>query len=378
MKVLMLLTKQTTGGTIQLCYQWSRLLQSAGHEVRTISIISNDEVVDSPVVATIEKELGPIISLGHRRGSDTLRTVYRLRQMIRDYAPDVIHTYFPFAERIAALAYRGKTPIIGSVVATEVSPRTLKSRLADRAGNLAVLGRSSSRWLAVSHAVAEQAITMGYASNNIEVVYPYFDIESMTKRRQSVAQTAQSNEILAHRQDNPTDKFIVSVGRLVKVRQFDLVIEAFTLLPSRYRLYLIGEGPMRSELESVISTHNLADRVKLLGNRDDVPELLAAADVFVNASLSEGLLGYSTIEAIVMGIPIAVGKIPPIAEVISNDHGYLFDPTSAIEIANAILLASDASDSFQRREAALGRLKEVFDRTHILEALLHGYGATSS
>ena len=88
----------------------------------------------------------------------------------------------------------------------------------------------------------------------------------------------------------PADACVVtSVGRLVPQKGLDLLLEAWShgMLDLPARLWLAGAGPARSELEAKAASLGLADRVAFLGRRDDVPDVLAAADVFVLASRAE-------------------------------------------------------------------------------------------
>ncbi len=82
------------------------------------------------------------------------------------------------------------------------------------------------------------------------------------------------------------------------------------------RFVIIGEGPLRSELERMIDAEQLSDRVSLVGFRDDVPEILPELDVFVMTSRSEGL-GTSILDAMAAGVPVVAtwaGGIPEIVE----------------------------------------------------------------
>jgi len=97
----------------------------------------------------------------------------------------------------------------------------------------------------------------------------------------------------------------VSVGRLVPQKNHGLLIEAFALhsWPDD-RLTIAGEGPERRKLERLVERYGLHDRVALIGHSDDIPRLLAQADVFVLSSDYEGVPA-AVIEALAAGLPIA-------------------------------------------------------------------------
>jgi glycosyltransferase involved in cell wall biosynthesis len=89
---------------------------------------------------------------------------------------------------------------------------------------------------------------------------------------------------------------------------------------------IAGDGPLRSVLAQQISASGLGDRVQLLGERRDIPALLAATDVYLNTSISEGLSN-SIMEAMVAEVPVlaaATGGTPELIQ--DGETGLLFPP----------------------------------------------------
>jgi sugar transferase (PEP-CTERM/EpsH1 system associated) len=115
----------------------------------------------------------------------------------------------------------------------------------------------------------------------------------------------------------PTQMLIGAVGRLHPVKNYPILIEAFDRLLHRHpsaRLVIIGDGPTREALGTEIRRRNLQHAVQLTGHRDDVPEWLAAMDLFVQASLMEGTSN-ALLEAMAVGLPViatAVGGNPEV------------------------------------------------------------------
>ncbi len=149
---------------------------------------------------------------------------------------------------------------------------------------------------------------------------------------------------------------IVSVGRLVLPKSFWTLGDALrSLEPGSFRARIVGDGPQANLLRGI-------DGVELLGERHDVPAILAAADVFVLSSLSEGM-PISILEAMAAGLPVvasAVGGVPEV--VIDGETGLLVPPDDAPALANALRrLLADAG--LRRRLGAAGRRRaeERFD-----------------
>ena len=116
-------------------------------------------------------------------------------------------------------------------------------------------------------------------------------------------------------------KHLLSIGSLLPVKGFDTTIRALSQAVAQrndWHLWIAGEGPERTSLEQLIAAEGVADRVHLLGFRNDVRALLSAADLFVSASHREGL-PLVVIEAMQVGVPVVVTPVGGCREIISPD-----------------------------------------------------------
>lgn len=101
-------------------------------------------------------------------------------------------------------------------------------------------------------------------------------------------------------------------------------------------LLICGIGPNHDTLLDYINSHNLGNKIKLLGFRKDIKDLLGASDIFIMSSKREGL-PRSTMEAMAVGLPCIVSKIRGNADLIENHKGgYLIDPLNIQGFAQAI------------------------------------------
>ncbi len=149
---------------------------------------------------------------------------------------------------------------------------------------------------------------------------------------------------------------IVTVGRLVLPKSFWVLADALRLLPAgSFRALVVGDGPQARFLRGIPG-------VELLGERDDVPALLAQGDVFALSTLSEGM-PMSVLEAMAAGLPVvasAVGGIPEV--VVDEETGLLVPPDDAGALATALgRLLSDPKLRRRLGEAGRRRAEERFD-----------------
>jgi glycosyltransferase involved in cell wall biosynthesis len=136
------------------------------------------------------------------------------------------------------------------------------------------------------------------------------------------------------------------------------------------KLLLVGDGGLRPLLEKQIGDSGLSANVVLLGERDDIADLLNIFDVYAMSSRWEGV-GRALTEAMHMGLPVAATSVDGVTELISHEKtGLLVPPEDAQALADAIdRLASDRE--LARRLGLNGRqrVKELMDGERMVLAL---------
>jgi glycosyltransferase involved in cell wall biosynthesis len=121
---------------------------------------------------------------------------------------------------------------------------------------------------------------------------------------------------------------LIMVGRLDPIKRHDLVLTALAELPRElsWKLEIVGDGPERQRLEGLAARLGLDGRVSFLGLRADIPQLLAAADVFLLVSDSEGM-SLSLIEAVASGLPVVATDVGNNSELVKHScNGYVIAP----------------------------------------------------
>jgi glycosyltransferase involved in cell wall biosynthesis len=156
---------------------------------------------------------------------------------------------------------------------------------------------------------------------------------------------------------------LLAVGRLRAPKDFTTFVCALGMLPpGSFEAVIVGEGPDRRPLEAEIDALGLAGRIRLAGERRDVPDLLADADVFVLPSRSEGH-PVAVLEAMAAGLPVVASRVGGIPEQVSHgETGLLVEPGDPRGLA-AALRRLVAEPSLRLRLGAAGRerAERVFD-----------------
>ncbi|MBI4817558.1 MAG: glycosyltransferase family 4 protein [Deltaproteobacteria bacterium] len=147
----------------------------------------------------------------------------------------------------------------------------------------------------------------------------------------------------------PDERVVLGVGRLLPVKGFDVLAEARPMMTTKARVMVIGDGPERGALEG--------RGLELLGSRGDAPALLAAADVLVCPSRSEGF-PQVPIEAAWARVPVVgtrVGGLPEV--VVDGETGLLVPAADPIALAAAIdRLVADRALATRLGEGARARV----------------------
>jgi len=136
---------------------------------------------------------------------------------------------------------------------------------------------------------------------------------------------------------NPREKIVVSTSRLTPKNGLDYLIKATAPL-DEVKLIIIGEGEQRKQLESMIQSLKLKNRVFLLGERphQELPQYLAIADAFCRPSVNEGF-GISFIESMACRIPTIGTAVGGINDIIKNgENGILVPPEDTKTLSRAI------------------------------------------
>ena len=301
-----------------------------------------------------------------------LRQAAALRKRIDLECPALIHATLLRANLIGRLGAAGTgVPVLSSIVNTSYGPARLqnpqiklwKLRLVQAADALTA-HLLTAHFHAITEAVKEAAVRdLRIAPERITVVERGRDPErlgrpSAERRRQARRRLGLDDE----------DEVLLNVGRQDYQKGQCYALEAVAhLMEPRPRLKLLvagRAGRATPALQRLATQMGLGERVRFLGHRSDIPDLLAAADLFVFPSLFEGL-GGACIEAMATGLPVVCSDIPALQEVVGGEGGgLLVEPANAAALAQATGALLDDPE----RAAAMGRRgRERFEERFTLQ-----------
>jgi glycosyltransferase involved in cell wall biosynthesis len=300
-------------------------------------------------------------------GRGKLGKALALRRLIKEESPDLVYTSLFDADLVGSLATIGiDVPHISNLANTAYDPARLADPNVDERRLRVVkwVDGFTSRHMtdhfhAVSQAVKDSTVeSLRVDPNRVTVVKRGRDPDRLGRRTPERTAAARTELDIAPKAD-----VVVTVGRQEYQKGHRYLIEAFAaVVASRpdARLLIAGrQGHSTASLQRLVSELGLESVVTLLGHRDDIPDVLAASDLFVFPSLYEGL-GGALIEALALGLPVVATDLPAIREVVrEGQNAVLVPPRDAEALGSAIItLLEDPA-----RLASFGkRSRELFDR----------------
>lgn len=368
MKVLYVINGLGTGGAERSLAESIPAMARRGVEIVPAVLFARQEGVQTSV-----QNMG--IRVEHLSNRTLIGRIIALRRLIAREKPQLIHTTIFEADITGRLAAMGSgVPVLSSIVNTSYDD----ARLDDpriRAARLKLAqwcDRWSARYLtahfhAITHAVKDAAIRdLGLDPARVTVVergrdparLGCMDAGRRVRARAQLGLPADARVILnVARQE-------WQKGQIHLLKAFETIAQE---LPDVHLVIAGRTGNATSELEQARLASSAIDRIHFLGHRDDVPEILAAADIFAFPSIYEGL-GGAVIEAMALSLPIIASDVPALAEVLERDRNALLVPAGSPDAFSDALrmLLSDP----ERRRAFGKRGREIFEQRFTLDTAM--------
>lgn len=302
--------------------------------------------------------------LGKRPGFD-LRMPQRIRNVVRKFRPDVIHSHLCLHYLFPALIGFHALPHVATIhLPADGQYKQLLRPLAQVAFRRGVIpvavSQEVAQWMKQFQGVKDCLVI----PNGI----PVSDYQHPSVSRQAWRKEHGFSD---------ADVLFVCVARLEKQKNHAMLMKAFAhsfQAGGPGHLVLAGDGTCRQELELQVRELRLEHQIHFLGRRSDIPELLGASDVFVLPSQNEGN-PLSLMEAMAAGLPVvatAVGGVPELLE--DHKSGFLVVPGDWEAMGGAMLRLLENIEMRRTMAAfAVQQAVEIFSATHMAQGYMELY-----
>jgi glycosyltransferase involved in cell wall biosynthesis len=297
-----------------------------------------------------------------------MQCLRELRRLIRQQQPQIVHGHSSKGGFLARLAVRGK-PGVRTVYnphgyAFQMRTSSLKQALYLGLERLA--GRWTDRLVAVGESQRELTVSRGIVpAERVVVIAGGVDLAQFQHPRLTGA--------LQRELGLPPDTSLVgTVAALTPQKGLEYLLAAAALVKRELHpahFVVVGEGALKRRLRRLARDLGVGDTVHFLGQREDVPRLLADLSLFVLPSLWEGL-PYALLEAGAVGLPVVATRIPGNCDLIEDSvTGRLVAPADALELGVTILQVLQDPTAARWGEA----LQERVAQHHTLAGMVAGH-----
>jgi glycosyltransferase involved in cell wall biosynthesis len=343
-RILYIITRAEHGGAQKHVFSLACSMQEefdvavAIGEVGYLTEACRDRGIPVHLVPHLQRNVSPLADA---------RAFWELRQLIRRLQPDLIHAHTSKSGFLSRLAgYLLGVPSIYTMH-TWLFGTALLSRVWAYIG--APCERLAAQWCRRLITVCEEGARVVLSR---QVAPP----SKVAIIRNGIPDCSERANLSSGR-----TPVITMVARFSEPKDFELLLRAFASIPAGPRLRLVGDGPLRENCEKLARELAIRDRVDFLGDRDDVPALLASSDVFVLASKTE-MMPISILEAMRAGLPVIASDVGGIRElIVDGESGLAVPPGSVPALAQALAEVTTSLELRQRLgRAARRRFSELF------------------
>jgi glycosyltransferase involved in cell wall biosynthesis len=331
MKVLHIITGLNDGGAEAVLY---RLITADTDNTHHVVSLMDQGVYGSRIVAAGV----PVDSLGMRRGRLGLGALVKLARLVRAVDPDIVQTWMYHANLIGGVVARsaGKRGVVWGIHHTNLdpqkSPRTTRV-IARLCGSLS--GLLPQRIISCSEDAAGLHAALGYDKLKLVVVPNGYDLSVFAP--DPCART----RLRAEWGIEPDATLFGMVARWDPQKDHQNIIAALARFgqtsAAAWRCVLVGTGMMEANeaLSALLRRYGVQDRVRLLGQRNDIPAVMNALDIHVLSSGFGEAFPNVVAEAMACGTPCIVTDVGDAALMV-GETGWVVPPSDAPQLADAL------------------------------------------
>jgi glycosyltransferase involved in cell wall biosynthesis len=301
------------------------------------------------------------------------KAVAGVRELIRAERPALLHSTLMRADLVARVAGRlERVPVINTFVNDTYSPirwQTMAMMRSLKHLVMLTLDRLTAplvtRFAANSRAIKFASCkALGVPEAKVKMIYRGRTIARFARTENDKQELRQASGLHAA-------PILINVARLLDRKGQDDLIRAMPMVLKCYPqalLLIVGEGSYRPALEALVRHLKLETHVKLLGSRNDIPQLLHLSDLFISPSHYEGLPG-SVVEAMLSGVPVVLSDTDVHREMVADSETGKLVPLRNVAALTACIVElldnPDCAREMGARAQVLAR--ELFDIDKVVQ-----------
>ena len=298
----------------------------------------------------------------------------QLRRLVATSRIDVLHTHGYREDFYAVMSRSGATLAATNHLWKRTTPALRFYARAD-----ALLLSRFDRVVAVSAEIQNDMKALGFTAPKLAYIPNGIDLD----RFETIDRSEERRRTGRHALGLADEEFVLATtGSLTEEKGHAFMLEALSKAPLRgtETVWLVaGDGPEAEELEQLASSWGVADRVRFLGRREDIPELLGIADAFVLPSLIEGL-PMALLEAMASGLACVASAVGDVGRAIEDGiSGLLVERSSSSALGQAVdrvLRDRELRERLARNAAK--RVREEFSSRRMTQAYCAEYDAATA
>ncbi len=333
------------GGAERLVYELTARLPVRGFDAKTIAIM------DGGPLERFYRDRSLPLEIIYRRDALGLCMFMKLSRRFFIQRPDIVHTHLFGADAWGRLAaFWQRVPMI---ISTEHNMNPGFGYIKHVVNWL--FAKKTTAFIAISETVKEVMIKKDHVpSTKIYLIRNGIDLAAVLPR--------------GTRPFHDVPRLLVT-GRLYPQKDHETLLNALAEIKRPWFLKIAGTGPLERELRALTERLHIASRIEWLGVREDIPRLLADADIFCFPYRWEGL-GLGVLEAAAAGVPVVTSDLPPIREVLRSSE-VTYVPAGDVAAWTRALDATlnDPASAITKASRALPRVHSQIS----IETMVDGY-----
>lgn len=330
---------------------------STEYDVEHVLISLTDDI---SMLEQVDKKIKFFV-LGKKSGND-IRTHIKLFSLLKEIKPQTINTY-----NFGTIEYH----LVAKLAGVPIRVHSDHGRGGDDPAGRNKLHNTFRKFIA------------NFITEYIVVSYDLFqwvlnDLKINSKKLSLIFNGVAIPEQIEHSSTSPS--IFVTVGRLDKVKNQKLLIDAFALAVNTIdgfeccKLNIVGDGPLYNELSSQIKALNMEDSIHLLGFRNDITHILKNSDIFVLSSIYEAM-PMTILEAMANKRPVICTNVGGISKFISEQQAWFVESKNSEAMArklNEVIISNE--NRLEKVSNAFNLVSEKYEMKQMVKAYMTKYG----